>query len=124
LIAPIENDDATAAASANTSAPDPQHTVRELKPPLSDGRERLSSDLSDREVKRKEIQALIEKYAGLDEQATSQEASSVLAKCQQKYSAVLSTVTADLVDAVAKAVSFFLFRYTGFFDCMRLCVLW
>lgn len=65
--------------------------------------ERVSSSASDREIKRKEIQALIEKYAGLDEQTATQELPSVLVKCQKKYSAVLSTAT-DLKSAV-KAVS-------------------
>lgn len=63
--------------------------------------ERVSSSASDRDIKRKEIQALIEKYAGLDEQ-TSQELPSVLVKCQKKYSAVLSPATAE---CAAKAVS-------------------
>lgn len=77
--------------------------VDELKP--VENHERLSSSTSDREIKRKEIQALIEKYAGLEEKATSQELPSVLVKCQKKYSAVLSTATADAGESIAKAVS-------------------
>lgn len=78
--------------------------VDKLKPP--ENHERLSSSTSDREIKRKEIQALIEKYTGLEEQTVAQELPSVLVKCQKKYSAVLSTATADAVgELVAKAVS-------------------
>lgn len=85
-----------------------------------------SSETSDREIKRKEIQALIEKYAGLDEQTSSQELPSALVKCQKKYSAVLSNTTAPagLVDiyhspvavAAAKAVSVTLCRLCSIFS--------
>lgn len=106
-VAPAAAAKSKTAASAKTLAPENGKTLNT---------ERVSSsETSDREIKRKEIQALIEKYAGLDEQTTSQELPSALVKCQKKYSAVLSNTTgpAGLVDihlssvavAAAKAVS-------------------
>lgn len=47
----------------------------------------------DRRAKRKEIQSLIMKYTGVED-GTADEASSVLARCQQKYSGYLAHKTA------------------------------
>lgn len=51
-----------------------------------------SPALTEREVKRKEIQSLIQKYvgAGLEDEDSSQSGGKALVKCQQKYSAILA----------------------------------
>ncbi len=80
-------------------------TKAELKPPQTED-SRLSSSTSDREVKRKEIQELIDKYAGLKKETAAQELPTVLVKYQKKYSAVLSTATANSYECTnAMAVS-------------------
>lgn len=92
------NAEVTTAAVAQSAA---------LKPPTSEenGGARISSSTSDREVKRKEIQALIEKYAGLVEQSAD-EVPNVLVKYQKKYSALLaSSSTSESQGQAAAAVS-------------------
>lgn len=77
---------------------------------------RVSSSTSDREVKRKEIQALIEKYAGLVEQSAN-EVPNVLTKYQKKYSALLaSSTTSESQDVTAEAVSVLILSFASF-DC-------
>ncbi|KAK7603478.1 hypothetical protein V9T40_003477 [Parthenolecanium corni] len=98
-----------------------------LKLPAPGGAEngagRVSSSTSDREVKRKEIQALIEKYAGLVEQSAN-EVPNVLVKYQKKYSALLaSSSTSESQElAAAKAVSVLTLHSSSLQQVLDVCV--
>ncbi|XP_050534347.1 dual specificity protein kinase CLK2-like [Daktulosphaira vitifoliae] len=63
-------------------------------PPVTDPSDQNTDPvITEREAKRKEIQTLIMKYSALDHEENNDETPSALAKCQQKYSSILSSST-------------------------------